>query len=167
MLEQRRFARHAAEDQVLKTAAHDGMEDRPLAMRHGVHLDHVPVGALAIILRELAKGTFGLSRLRQQAAFDHDLGIRWYADLVRLAAHHVERRAAERAGDLELVMTNRNNSLGGEQRCRIDADNEGDFERFALGFRFAIEMVRVPRQEKDADPAARSNPKEPPSIDAP
>src|SRR5688500_3477172 len=100
----RRFAWNCAEQQVLQPTAYDGMEDRPLAMRHGVHLDNVPVGALAIILRELAKGTFGLPRLRQQAAFDHDLGVRWYAHLVGLAAHHVERRAAERAGDLELVM---------------------------------------------------------------
>ena len=59
--EQRRLARDAAEQEVLEPAAHDGVEQRVAALRHGGDLDHMAFGALAVILRELAERPFRLA----------------------------------------------------------------------------------------------------------
>jgi hypothetical protein len=45
-------------------------------MRDGIHLEHVAVGALAIVLRELTERTFRFAGVRQQVAFNDDLGLR-------------------------------------------------------------------------------------------
>ena len=92
-----------AEQQMLQAAADDGVEDRVLAMGHRVDLHHVAVGALAVILRELAERTFRLAHARQQPAFDHDLGVGRHAQVAGQAFDHGERPAVQRAGDLELV----------------------------------------------------------------
>ena len=110
-----RLARNAAEQQVLDAAAHDGVEDRHPALRDRADLDHVPLGALAVILRELAERPFHLAHLRQDAALRARSrhaparGSRWSGISRR------ERTAVQRARDGELVEIERRDRLRGQQ----------------------------------------------------
>jgi hypothetical protein len=86
--QQGRFARDRAQQQVLQTAADDGVEDRVLAVRDRIDLHYVPLGALAVILREFAERPFGLAHAGQQAALDHDLGLRRHPQVAGHAFNH-------------------------------------------------------------------------------
>ena len=125
MRQQRRLARDRAQQQMLQPAADDGVEDRVLAVRHRVDLHHVTVGALAVILRKLAERTFRLAHAGQEAALDHDLRLRRHPQFAGQAFDHRERPPVQRARDLELVDVDRGDRLRGEQRERIDADDDG------------------------------------------
>src|SRR5262249_10125584 len=59
--QQRRLARDRSQQQVLQTAADDGVEDRVHAVRDRIDLHHMPFGALAVILRKFAERSFGLA----------------------------------------------------------------------------------------------------------
>ena len=152
MREQRRLARDAAEQQMLEPAADDGVEQRILALRDRGDLDDVALGRLAVILREFAERPFHLAHLRQQAALDHDLGVRRHAHLVGDAFHHRQRRAVQRARDGQLVEIDRRDRLRRQQRERIDADDDRDIERLAGALGRLVEHVGVARQQQRAEP---------------
>ena len=61
--QQGRFARNAAEQQVFKSAADNGVENGVLALRDSSDFDDVALGWLAVILREFAKWPFQLTPL--------------------------------------------------------------------------------------------------------
>ena len=152
MVEQRRFLRDRAEQLMLQSAADDGVEDRVLAVRHRRDFHDMPLGGLAVVLRELAERTFHLAHLRQEAAFDHHLGVGRHADLAGDAFHHRQRPALQRAGDLQLVEVERRDRLRGEQRQRIDADDDRGVERLAALLGHIEERVGVARQQQHAEP---------------
>ena len=106
----RRFARDRAEQQMLQAAADDGVEDRVLAMRDRIDLHHVPLGALAVILRKLAERPFGLAHARQETALDHDLRVGRHPQFAGQAFDHGQRPPVQRAGDLQLVDIDRQRS---------------------------------------------------------
>jgi hypothetical protein len=89
MGEQCRFTRNRPEQEVLQSAANDGMEDRVLAVSNRVDLHDVPFAALAVILREFPERSFQLAHAGQQATFDHDLGVRRHA---QIAGHAFDDR---------------------------------------------------------------------------
>ena len=95
---------------MLEPAAVDGVKERVLAVRHAIDHDDMARRALGVILRELAERTLGLAHARQDAAFEHDLGLGRHAQVVGQALHHLERRAVQRAGDVELVAIERQRS---------------------------------------------------------
>ena len=84
VFQQRRLARNAAEQEMLHSAADDGVKDRILAVRDRIDLNDFAVGARTVILRKLAERPFGLAHLGQDTAFDDDFrmtrarGPGWY-----------------------------------------------------------------------------------------
>ena len=114
------------------------------------------VGTLAVILRELAERTFRLAHAGQQAAFDHDLGVGRDAQIVRPAFDDRQRPSVQRAGDFKLIGIDRRDRLRGEQRQRIDADDDRD--RKGLPPRSAISknMKVLARQQQHAQPVRRA-----------
>ncbi len=150
--EDRGLAGDRPQQQMLKATADDHMKNRIAPVRHRIDLHDVPLGPLPVILRELSEWPFGLADLWQEAALDHNLCVRRNAHAVRQALDHVEGLARERPGDLQLVVAEGHDGLGGEEAGGIDADHEGDFEAPALGLSLAIEIVGMPGQNQHADP---------------
>ena len=140
------------QQQMLKAAADDHMKDRIAPVRHRIDLHDVPLGPLPVILREFSERPFRLADFGQEAALDHNLCVRRNAHAVRQALDHVEGLARERPGDLQLVVAEGHDGLGGEEAGGIDADHEGDFEAPALGLGLAVEIVGMPGQDQHADP---------------
>ncbi len=120
-------------------------------MRDGVDLDHLAIGAGAVILRKLAERTLGLAHLRQDAAFDHDLRMSGHADLVGPAFDHFDRPAEQRAGDFHFVVIERRDGLRSQNAGGMHADHQRDLQRLAGLFGHAEIMSRMPRQQQDAD----------------
>ena len=124
-----------------------------LAVRHGVDFDDVALGRLAVILREFAERAFRLAHLRQQAAFDHDLGVGRHADFVgrRISPRAAARRAARRRWSARQDRSARSpattSSVSGSTPMTI-ATSSGWPARSAM----SIEHVRVTRQQQRAEP---------------
>ena len=137
---------------MVEAAADDGVEDRVLAVRHRQDFHHLAVRARAVVLRKLAERSLGLAHAGQDAAFDHDLGFGRNADLARLAFHHGQRPALQRAGDLEFVMIERHDRLRRQQRQRVDADDDRDVERLPGLLGHLEERVGMTRQNQNAEP---------------
>ena len=152
MSKHRRLFRNGAEQLMLQAATDYCVEDRVLAVRHRVDFHHVTLGTLAVILRKLAERAFRLAHARQEAAFDHDLGLGRHANVAREALHHRQRPPLQRARDLQLIAIDRGDGLRGEQGQRIDADDHGGFERLAALFRHLEEHVGMAWQQQHAEP---------------
>ena len=58
-------------------------------------------------------------------AFEHDLGVRRHLQVRRLAPHHLDRLAAQEAGDHHLVQVRRQREDGGVHGGRVGADGHG------------------------------------------
>ena len=69
-------------------------------------------------------------------AFDHDFSARGNFNVDGLALGQFHRRAAQAAGDVKLIDTERNPCLRANDDGRLDADGRGDFQAFVLFFRF-------------------------------
>ena len=103
MRQQGGLARYRTQQQMLQTAADDGVEDGVLAVRDRIDLHHVPLGALAVILRKFAERSFGLAHPRQKTALDHDLGLGRHAQLAGQALDHGQRPPMQRTRNLQLI----------------------------------------------------------------
>ena len=136
---------------MLEPAADDGVEDRVLAVRDGEHLHHLAVGARAVVLREFAERSFGLAHAGQDAALDDDLGVGGHANFAGPAFHDGQRPAVQRARDLQFVVIDRHDRLRGEQRQRIDADDDRGVERLPRLLGHLEERVGVARQHQHAE----------------
>ena len=129
MREQRRLAQDRPQQQMLHATSHDRVEDRVLAVGDGVDFHHVAFTAFAVILRELAEWPFQLARTGQQTSLDYDLGIGRHPQIAGEALDHGQGPPMQRTGNRQLVDIDRSNRLRGEQRQRIDADDNRRFER--------------------------------------
>src|SRR5262249_18496230 len=115
------LARNGAEQEVLQPAADNSMKDWALAVRYGVDLHNMAVGALTVILRKLAERPLWLACARDEMPLDHDLGVGRNAHLVGSASDDRERRPAQRTRDLKFVMADRNDRLRGKKCSGVDA----------------------------------------------
>ena len=136
---------------MLHAAADDGVEDRVIAVRDGVDLNHLAIGAGTVILRKLAERPLGLAHLRQDPAFDHDLRMGGHADLVGPAFDHFNRPAEQRTGDFHFVVIECRDRLGSQNAGGMYADHQRDLQRLASLFGHAEIMLGMPRQQQDAD----------------
>ena len=123
-------------------------------MRDRVDLDHFAVVTRAVVLREFAERAFALAHAGQERpsiTISASAGTR-----TSLVTHltTVERRAVQRAGDLEFVVVDRRDRLRRQQRQRIDADHDGDIQRLAGLLGLLVERVEVARQQQDAHAVA-------------
>ena len=151
MREQGGLARNRTQQQMFQAAADDGVEDGVLAMRDRIDLHHVPLGALAVILRKLAERPFGLAHARQKTALDHDLRIGGHPQFAGQALDHGQRPPVQRTGDLQLVDIDRSDGLGGQQCERVDSDDDGGFERAPALLRHLEEHVGMARKKQHAE----------------
>ncbi len=149
--EHRRFARNAAQQQVLQTAAHDGMEHRCLAVGNGIDFNHVALGALTVVLRKLAERALLLAGVGQQPTLDDDFRLGRYANTVGQALGHRQWAAMQRAGNLQLVVVYRHDGLRGHQRERIATDHHGHFQIFILALGFLKECKCMPGQQQSTE----------------
>src|SRR4029077_18008471 len=124
MVEKRRLARNAPKQKMLCSVADDGVENRILAMRDRIDLDHFTIGAWPVILRKLAERPLGLANLGQNAALDDDFGMRRHAYPVGAAFRHFHRPAEQRAGDLHFVLVERSDRLRSQNAGRMHADHK-------------------------------------------
>ena len=147
--QQRRLARDGTQQEVLHLGGDDRVEDRIAAMGDGVHLDHLAVLSRAVVLGKLAEGAFQLLHARQDASFDHHLGVGRHAHIIGEALDHAQRGAVQGAGDLQLVAIERGNGLRGQQRERVDADHHRHVQRLLARFGFLVEGPEVARQHQD------------------
>ena len=151
MVQKRRLARYAAEQEMLRSAADDGVEDRILAVRDRIDLDDFAVGARPVILREFAERTLGLANLRQDAALDHDFCMRGHADPVGPAFDHFDRLAEQGAGDFHFVLVEGRDGLRSENARRMHAYDERNFQRLAGFLGHAEIMQGMSGQEQHTD----------------
>src|SRR5262249_60652784 len=86
--------------------AEEGLVDRVGPMVNRGDFDDEARAGRAHVARILAERPFVLPHTRWHEPFDDDLRVRRHLEIVRLAAHDLERRAAERAGHAELVAAN-------------------------------------------------------------
>src|SRR5690606_25109224 len=152
-----RLPRNAAQQQVLQASADDGMEHRRLAMGDGIDLDHMPLGALAVVLRELAERPFLFARISPQAALDDDLGIGRHANAVGDALGYRQWPAMECTSDFQLIMVNRHDRLRGHQRQRVATDHHRNFQVLVLALGLLEEGQRVTRQQQRAEAVATAD----------
>ena len=111
MFQQRGLARSSAEQEMLHSATDDGMEDRLVAVRDGIDLNHLAVGARTVILRKFAERTFRLADFRQDAALDDDFGMGRNPNAIGPAFDHLHRPAQQRTGNLHFIFIERGDGL--------------------------------------------------------
>ena len=142
LLDHGRFARRELADH-----AH---HDRVLAVGDALDVEHRPGAPTRHVAGELAERSLGLGLVHRHLALDHELGARWDFEVDGLAFHHLHRRAADAAGDRQLVLAV---ARGRDQIVHgIGADVERRRHRSAAHLPFGVVngSTTVRRAEQDA-----------------
>ena len=142
LLDHRRFARRELADH-----AH---HDRVLAVGDALDVEHRPGAPSRHVAGELAERTLGLGLVHRHLALDHELGRGRDLEIDGLAFHHFHRRAADAAGDRQLVLAV---ARGRDQIVhRIGADIERRRHRLAAHLPLGVMdgAAAVGRTEQDA-----------------
>ena len=85
----------------------------------------------------VAERSFAAQLAQFDIAFEHDLGIGGNFQIRSLALHHLDRLAAQEAGDHHLIQIGRQRQNRGIHGGRIGADGHGDIHALGLPARFA------------------------------
>ena len=119
-----------------------------------MHDKHMLRAAIGGIARELAERAFGLARLGEDLAFEHDLGAGGHLELADAAARHSIGCAEQASDDLEFPHLRR---IGVDHRAhvvqRMRPDGDGRGQRLPALLGAALELVHpAARMQRRAEP---------------
>lgn len=121
-----------------------------MPMRDAFHLDDRSRRPLRRhVAGELAERSLLDTGARHDLALDHDLGAGGHVQIDGLAAHELDRLAADAAGDLGFADIGRHRRTRDHARYRLGADGDGDRHALAARLVFLIEGRRGVLRRRD------------------